>query len=209
MSNQENATRFAQVTKAANNEDQFSVQQLSYLGKVVDAFIVFPYGVHGNVPVDALALVMSIQGRPENRAAIAWTPTIRPELLENEVAYYHPPTGAHIIWRQDGSLEIETGEGGGAPITVKGTNITVDCETAKVTATGDVSVDCTNITATVATKATIDSPETEVTGNLSVGGDFSLSGHAQLGSGGQPIARKGDAVSGGVITGGSANHKAS
>ena len=85
--------RWGRIAKAGADDQQFAVQQVEYLGKVADCLIVFPYGIHGNIPADALALMLSVQGNPDNRAAIAWTPKIRPQLADGEVAYYHPPTG--------------------------------------------------------------------------------------------------------------------
>jgi len=142
------------VTKAGDDTpDKFHTQQLEYLGKPADALMVFPYGLHANVTPDALALIFSAQANPENRAAIAWTPKQRPKLAEGEAAFYHPPTGAFIIWKANGDLDIEVGEGG------EGT-VNVTCKDANVTASNDVNV-------TAATSVNIDSPVT----NLGVGGE--------------------------------------
>ncbi len=61
----------------------------------------------------------------------------------------------------------------------------------------------------------VDAPEATfsgnvtIAGNLQVDGDINNDGKATLGgAGGAEIARKGDAVAGGIITGGSANHTA-
>jgi len=104
-----NLLRWARITKAGSDDQQFAVQQLEYLGKTADSLIVFPYGLHGNVPPDALALMFAMQGNPDNRAAIAWTPKIRPQLAEGEAAFYHPPTGSLIKWNADGSLTVNNG----------------------------------------------------------------------------------------------------
>lgn len=129
-----NLARWARITKAAITGQQFATQQVSYLGKTADAFMVFPYGVHANVTPDSLALMFAIQDHAANRAAIAWDAKKRPKLAEGEVALYHPPTDAFIIWRQSGDLDIETGEGGGA-------NININCKQANVTASESVNVD--------------------------------------------------------------------
>ena len=75
-----NIVRWAKITTAGTDDQQFATQQMEYLGKVADGIIVFPYGLHGNVPPDALALMFAVQGNPDNRAAIAWTPKNRPKL---------------------------------------------------------------------------------------------------------------------------------
>ena len=121
-----NLIRWARITKAGTDTDQFAVQQMDYLGKVSDGLIVFPYGIHGNVPADALALMFAVQGNPENRAAIAWTPKDRPTLADGEVAFYHPPTDAYIIWRSTGKLEIVTGTEGTADIEITAANVKIN-----------------------------------------------------------------------------------
>jgi hypothetical protein len=87
--------RWARVTKSGADNGQFATQRLEYLGKVADGLMVFPYGMHGNVPSDALALMFSIQGSADNRAAIAWTPKDRPTLKGGEVAFYYG--GSQVI----------------------------------------------------------------------------------------------------------------
>ncbi len=155
-----NMIRWARITKAGSDDQQFATQQMEYLGKVADGLIVFPYGLHGNVPPDALAMMFAIQGNPDNRAAIAWTPKNRPKLAEGEVAFYHPPTDAFMIWRANGDLDIETGDGGTG-------NININCKQANVTASESV---------------TFDTPEATFTGNVTVDMDLTVTGDTTLSS---------------------------
>ena len=102
--------RWARITKAGTDTEQFATQQLEYMGKVGEGLMVFPYGIHANVPADALALMFSVGGNPENRAAIAWTPKDRPQLAEGEVAFYHPRLPDMIIKLQaNGEMLIQSG----------------------------------------------------------------------------------------------------
>ena len=166
-----NMIRWARVTKAGTDAEQFAVQQVEYLGKVADGLMVFPYGIHGNVPADSRGLMFSVMDNANDRAIIGWTPKTRPTLADGEAAFYHPPTDAYIIWRSTGKLEIVTGTNG----------------------TADIEITAANV---------------KINGNLDVTGDFNVDGTATLGgAGGDDIARKGDAVAGGVITGGSSIHK--
>ena len=126
--------RWARITKAGSDDKQFATQQLEYMGKVADAFMVFPYGLHGNVPVDAQVLMFAVGGDPDNRAGIGWTPKDRPKLADGEVAFYHPPTDAFIIWRSTGDLDIETGSGGTKDINIK-------CNKANIEAADSVNID--------------------------------------------------------------------
>lgn len=125
---------WARITKSSPDTKQFNTQQLEYMGKPADAFMVFPYGIHGNVPPDSIALLMHVQRGSDEKAAIAWSPKKRPKLAENEVAFYHPPTDAFIIWRQSGNLDIETGGEGTADINIKAQTINIE---ADMNVTGD------------------------------------------------------------------------
>jgi len=137
-----NTNRWARITKAGSDDKQFATQQLEYMGKVADALMVFPYGFHANISPDALVLMSAIGDDPENRAAIGGAAKNRPTLAEGEVAFYHPPTDAFIIWRDNGDLEIETGNGGTADINITTTtiNITADVNIiGNTTFTGEVT----------------------------------------------------------------------
>lgn len=165
--------RWARITKAGSDDGQFALQQLTYLGKTADSLIVFPYGLHGNVPVDALALMFSVQGNPDNRAAIAWTPKDRPKLAEGEVAFYHPPTDAFIIHRASGELDIETGVGGTKAINIKCSDLNATCD--------NINATCDNMNVTATTKVDIVSPLTEFTGTVKANGKVidDTHGHTQ------------------------------
>jgi len=139
MSMIRNLLKWARVVKPGiDDPDKFHIQQIEYMGKAADALMIFPYGLHGNVPEDALGLVFSIQGNPDNRGIIAWTPKDRPKLAGGEVAFYHPPTDAFIIWRSNGDLDIETGSGGTGKITIDASDITIN--SPLVTINGDLTV---------------------------------------------------------------------
>ena len=163
-----NLLRLARITGPGKDDGNIPVQQMEYLGKAVDGVIMFPYGMHANVPGDVAALMVAIEGFPENRAAIPFNTNKRPKLAAGEVAFFHPLLPDLIIKLQaNGRALIKSG-------------VAIDLDA-----------------------------DTTITGNLQVDGDFNVDGTATLGGPlGLPIARTGDAVAGGVITGGSITHKA-
>jgi len=150
--------RWAKISKAGSDGEQFHTQQLEYLGKTANSVMVFPYGLHANCTPDSLALMLSVQGNPENRACIAWKPKDRPIMASGEVTLYHPDTNSIISWRAGGNLEITTA--------------------------ANVDITCTNITANVSGSATIDAdgsvdittPTLTLTGNLVVNGTMTNNG---------------------------------
>lgn len=124
--------RWARVTAARVDNEQFPVHQIEYLGKVANCFIVFPYGMDANVDADALALLMTVQGANGSKAAIAGSPQDRPKnLAAGEVVFYHPGTGSLIHFRANGDLDINT---------IKDAQGNLNITTTSVNITGDLNV---------------------------------------------------------------------
>ena len=186
-----NAIRWAKIARAGTDAEQFHVQQLEYLERVGTAIIVEPFGFHANCAADSLALIFSVQGNAENRAAIAWSPKNRPKMLEGEVSVYHPETNSLICWRSGGNLEITTDAnvtatiggnvtanvGGNIAVTADG-NINADAGgnlsasaggNAEITVSGDLS-------ATVSGDVNVDAANINLTGNLTVNGNIEVNG---------------------------------
>lgn len=134
-----NLLRWVRVTKPGLDiPSKFHIQQIEYLGKLGDALMIFPYGLHANLPENSFGVMFSIQGNPDNRGVIAWVPKGRPKLEGGEVAFYHPPTDAFMIWRENGDLDIKTGNDGTSKINITSDNVTITAPT--VTINGDLIV---------------------------------------------------------------------
>lgn len=160
----------AYITKKGSESLSFPIQQFKMNGRVGDAYIVSPYGVHANLPVNQPALNLS----PDGTILMGVDPVGRIKIEAGEVVFYHPVTKSKTHYKNNGDIDLQTA----SKAIVTAPNIELN---------GDVTI----------------------SGNLQVGGDFNNDGAATLGgAGGNPIARQGDAVAGGVITGGSANHEA-
>lgn len=170
----------------ADKRKQFPEQQAVFLGRTGNCTVVFPYGLYGDLPAGTLL--------KEIAQGVAVPVTVgRPDDTERgEPVFYHPATGTRIIARNSGDLDILAGDEG-----------------------GNVRVVATDVVVEASGTATIDAPETAITGNATVGGnlqvdgDFNNDGKASLGgAGGLAIARQTDATDGSAITGGSGNHTA-
>ena len=141
-----NLLRWVRVIKpGVDDPTKFHVQQIEYMGKPAEsAVMIFPYGVHANLPENAFGIMFSIQGNPDNRGVIAWTPKIRPQLAGGEVTFYHPPTGAFLTWRSNGDLDIETGNTGTGNINITASNVTINATLTTIngdlTVTGDTAL---------------------------------------------------------------------
>lgn len=106
--------RWFAVTKAGDNSGQYPVQQVTYLGKVGDCVMIFPYGMLANVPAGALGPMFAVGGDMDNRAGIPADMANWPQLNEGEVALYNPTSGDIVKMLPGGGIEI-TG-----PVTVVG-----------------------------------------------------------------------------------------
>ena len=99
--------RWARVTRAGDDTKDFPVQQVSYLAKVGDTVMWFPYGMHANIPADELVLMVSMQGNPEARVSIPGSPQKRVKpLAASEVVFFHPDTGSKLHFKANGDIEI-------------------------------------------------------------------------------------------------------
>ena len=219
-----NLIKRAIVTKPGLDDGNFAIQQISHNGKTGDCEIVFPYGMHANLPPESYVLVFSIDGNEENRAGIGGVPVERiRNLPEKEVVFFHPFTKSKIHFKNNGDIDIDSKND--VNITINGNvnlsakNVNVTCENIDAIASSNVDITCQSATITAASKATIDAPITDVTGIMNVTGVINAnggliaptgalpaSGPATLGSGGgsAPIARAGDPVEV-VVVGGSSS----
>lgn len=134
-----NAIRWCKVSRDGDEAAERPVQQVTYMGKVGDALMWFPYGYHANVPAGELALMLGMQGNPEARVALPGSPTDRPtDLLPGEVVLFHPGSGSRVHLKNTGEIEISAQ----SPVDVNATgdvNVTAGGD-ATVTAAVDASV---------------------------------------------------------------------
>ena len=151
--------RWARVTRVGDDTADFPVQQVGYLAKIGDSVMWFPYGMHANVPVDELCLMVSMQGNPEARVSIPGSPQKRVKpLAASEVVFFHPDTksklhfkangdieivgfsGAKQVFKANGDIEITSALGGNINITSAGdTTITVAGD-AVITSVGKTTI---------------------------------------------------------------------
>ncbi len=145
-----NYIKRAVITKAGSDDTIRPVQQMEYLGRTTDAEIIFPYGVHANLPAGCMMTVIPILDQSSNLVAFGGLPNERIQVEEGEVVFFHPLTKAKIHFKADGNIEIDSLE----------KDVQITCNSASITASSSVD---------------ITAPETTVDGNFTVTGDTSLS----------------------------------
>ena len=142
----------AKITKKGDESKSFPIQQFEMNGRVGDAYVVSPYGVHANLPEGQPALNMS----PDGTILMGIDPVGRIKVEAGEVVFYHPITKSKIHFKNNKDIDIET-------------------ET-------DINATCDNINVTATTKATVTAPDIALIGNVAITGDLSVSGSTALSS---------------------------
>lgn len=163
-----NLIKLCRFSKKETDATQFPIQQVEYLEKAGDSFVVLPYGVHANIPEDFLGLLLSAQ--EQNRFVMPLSSKERIHPVESgEVVFFHPVTKSKIHFKNNGDIDIETEA-----------DINVICANANITASEDINAICDNINVTAATKATVTAPESEFVGNVTISGDLTVTGATTL-----------------------------
>ena len=117
---------WAKITRKGSEEGEYPIQQATYLERVTDVFLLFPYGMHANLPAGQLGLLLS------DKILIGTSAIGRITVEEGEVVFYHPGTKTKMHFKANGDLDIES-----ANVNIKATTVAVDGD---LTVTGDVVV---------------------------------------------------------------------
>ena len=155
----------AKITKKGSEELSLPIQQFEMNGRVGDAYIVSPYGVHANLPVNQPALNVS----PDGTILMGIDPIGRIKVESGEVVFYHPITKSKIHFKNNHDIDVETEA-----------DINAQCKNLNVIASEDINATCDNINVTAATKATVTAPDIALIGNVAITGDLSVSGSTAL-----------------------------
>jgi len=167
-----NLIQLGQVSLPGNDSGPMPVTQVQSYGQASDVLVVWPYGMHGNLPVDSYTISWSINGQQENRAVIGFKPDIRQKnLKEGEVIFGNFVRKSTTFYDDDGNIIVncENDE----KVTIKGASIVNITGNASLTIGGAATIDVTGNTTLTTPLATVDGDLT-VTGNLTVETDTIL-----------------------------------
>lgn len=93
----------AKITKKGDEKLSFPIQQFEMNGRVGDAYLVAPYGMHSNLPENQPALNMS----PDGTILMGIDPIGRIKVEEGEVIFYHPITKSSTLYKNNGDIDID------------------------------------------------------------------------------------------------------
>ena len=121
------------IETAGNDDGEFPIQQIRYMGKSGDSAAWFPYGLHARAGAKDLAALLAISGQAGNRVHLPGSPRKRPRIEEGEVVLYHPSTGSKVYLKKDGTIEITAADDQDIKLTTGGD---IECSAATLRQTG-------------------------------------------------------------------------
>lgn len=151
----QNLIKLARVTLGGKDDKEYPIQQVEYNGKAKSVFVLFPYGVHANLPEDCIVGLFPVDGSEQNKFGIGGLPNERiKNLPKGEVVFFHPLTKSKIHFKNSGDIDIETEQ-----------NINVVCNNANVNAT---------------TKIDYTAPQIDLNGIVNISGILNANGGASV-----------------------------
>ncbi len=109
---------WAKITRKSDESGVYPIQQSTSLGRISDVFVLFPFGMHANVPVDQLGLLIDRQGK----IFMGTSAVGRIVVEEGEVVFYHPKSKSKIHFRDSGDVDVETQ----TDVNINANNVNID-----------------------------------------------------------------------------------
>ena len=100
--------RWAMVNESSKDEGPYPGQEVTYHGQEGDSQVWFPYGFHALAPRGTLSLVFAVGGDTGALVHIPGSPRERIKLSQGEVVVFNPLTKAHVVFREDGDIHIDS-----------------------------------------------------------------------------------------------------
>jgi len=148
----------AAVSLSGDDEGVFPSCQITAYGQAADAIVIWPYGMHGSLPLNSYVISFSINDQQEYKAVIGYRPDLRPKNKKpGEMEFGNFLVESTIFFDELG-------------------NITVNCENDEiVTIKGKCTVNITGVAnVNVTGDTTLTTPKFKVDGDLEVTGDTTL-----------------------------------
>ncbi len=156
----------ASTTKPSADNTDYPIVQVTYLEKVADTVMAYPYGTHGNPPTGSPCLMLTVGGDESNRFIIPLSALSRNKgLKEGEFESGNFVTKATTKYLENGDIE-QTAPGGKIKITASDNVEVLSSKKVKITAADNVEI-LSSINVTVnAVETVLNSPITRVNGAL-------------------------------------------
>lgn len=118
----QNLIKSAYVSLTNGDTSSYPTSQAGYKGKVANFVRLSPYGLDSNPPQGSFVLLFSAYGQESNKFGISSDMIGRRSgLQEGEVAIYNTKTGASILLKSNGEIEISA-----SSVKIESSKVTID-----------------------------------------------------------------------------------
>lgn len=126
----DNLIRWARVSLVKKDDEFQPRTQVKDLAGANIMYVIWPYGLAGNLPKDALVVLFNVEGKSDNLAGIGNTPETRfKNLKEGEVVVGSPKSQTFVKFAQDGTVEIKSTS-----------KLTINCTDCDINASGSINL---------------------------------------------------------------------
>lgn len=144
--------------------DDVPITQVTGYDQPDDAAVIWPYGMHGNLPINSTTVTFLLNGQSENRAVIGYRPDLRQKgLKEGEVIFGNFLKGSTTFYDDEGNIVVNCEKD--EKVTIKGASV--------INIEGDADINVGGNTTLTTPLATIDG-DVVITGDLTVQKDTTL-----------------------------------
>jgi len=102
-----NLVKLVRFSRKESDDKIYHSQQVEALGKAFDTVTIMPYGLHANVPIDFLGVLLQIGSQEQGRVVLPTANKERIQGLESgELIVFHPQTKSVIHFKNNGDIDI-------------------------------------------------------------------------------------------------------
>lgn len=116
-------SRFWAKISGGDKGKKYPDQQVEYLGRVGDLIVIFPYGMHCDLPDGALMRKLC------EEAGIPMTVERPGDVARGEPVFYHPVSGSRIIFKNNGDIDVKAGT---ATVNIEAATVNVNATTTNL-----------------------------------------------------------------------------
>ena len=189
-------TKRAMITSPGDDDKDIAYCQVTYLGKVTNIETIYPYGMSAKAPANNIVMLSNVGSNEANLVGTPYSQQGRFKSLQvGEVVVGNPVTGSYVKFLANGDIQIES----------KGKLIVNAAKDMTVNVVNELDITAKDIKINSETFALTSQTMQFTSGSFSFGFDtsgvFQGNGKFNFGTGGLAIARVGDQVIVGGVTG--------
>lgn len=151
----------AYFTTDQDNDKAYAQAQITRYNLSYTSTVYYPYGYFAKAPAETQAILLHLEGKQDNAVALPYEPKTQFRDLENgEVIVGNQTSEVYIKFNNDGSVNIKAT----ADVNIDCKDININCK--------DININCENANINASSKVNLETPQADISGNLTVDGNI-------------------------------------